>query len=133
MTKPVGDRGSITAFVAVVAAALVMVAGMVYDGGQIIAAHGQARSDASKAARAGAQVIDVEALRLSGRMLLDPTGAEAAALAYLDEVGARGTVHIDGASIAVTVRTVQSMRILPGPDRTVVATATATAHDEVTP
>ena len=51
------ERGSITAFVAVVAAALVMVAGMAYDGGQVIAAHSAARSDAERAARAGAQQI----------------------------------------------------------------------------
>ena len=49
-----GERGSITGFVAVVAFALVMVAGMAYDGGQVIHAHNAARNDAEQAARAGA-------------------------------------------------------------------------------
>ena len=38
-----GERGSVSAFVAVVAVGLVMVAGMAYDGGQIVAAQASAR------------------------------------------------------------------------------------------
>lgn len=66
------DRGSITAFVAVVATALVLVAGMAYDGGQVIAAHNAARNDAEQAARAGAQQIDLDHLRATGNPRLDP-------------------------------------------------------------
>jgi len=55
--RATGDRGSMTAFVAVAAVALVMVAGMAYDGGQVVSATAQARSDAAKAARAGAQEV----------------------------------------------------------------------------
>jgi Flp pilus assembly protein TadG len=61
--EPRDERGSITAFVAVVATALVLVAGMAYDGGQVIAAHNAARNDAERAARAGAQQIDLDHLR----------------------------------------------------------------------
>ncbi len=82
-----GERGSITAFVAVVASALVMVAGMAYDGGQIIAAQAAARSDADKAARAGAQQIDTTPPSLNGETILDPGEPEAAALAFLDPLG----------------------------------------------
>ena len=45
------DCGSITAFVAVIATALVLVAGMAYDGGQVIAAHQATRSLAARGAR----------------------------------------------------------------------------------
>lgn len=127
------DQGTVTAFVAVVAIALVMVAGMAYDGGQIIAAQGRARSDASKAARAGAQEIDVAALRSSGQRVLDPSAARASAEAYLADVGTTGTVTTDGPNITVTVTLTQPMRILPGADRTIVATETVSALDEATP
>lgn len=128
-----GERGSITAFVAVVASALVMVAGMAYDGGQIIAAQAAARSDADKAARAGAQQIDTTHLRSTGETLLDPGEAEAAALAFLDRSGASGTAVVNGARITVTVTAIQPMQILPVPDRTIVVSETATATDEAAP
>jgi hypothetical protein len=125
------DRGSVTAFVAVVAVALVMVAGMAYDGGQVLAAHASARSDAATAARAGAQEIDLVVLRQTGESMLDPAAAEAAALAYLDEAGAAGTASVEGSTVTVTVTTVQPMHILPLPDRTVVATEEASAVEVV--
>ena len=125
-----GEQGSITAFVAVVATALVMVAGMAYDGGQILAAQASVRSDAGKAARAGAQQIDTTHLRSTGETILDPGEAEAAALAFLERSGSSGTVVVNGASVTVTVTAIQPMRILPVPDRTIVVTETATAIDE---
>lgn len=131
--RATGDRGSMTAFVAIIAVALVMVAGMVYDGGQVISATTQARSDASKAARAGAQEVDLTTLRSTGETVLDPTAAEASAHAYLAEAGATGTVTVDGPNVTVTVTINQPMHILPLPDRTVVAAETATALDEATP
>lgn len=133
MRRLADERGSVTAFVAVVAIALVMVAGMAYDGGQVIAAQGQARSYAAKAARAGAQEVDITTLRSSGETVLDPAAAESSALAYLREVGATGTVAVDGADITVTVTVVQPMYILPVEDRTVVATETVTALDGIDP
>lgn len=131
--RATGDRGSITGFVAIVAVALVMVAGMAYDGGQVVAAQGRARSYAAKAARAGAQEIDLTALRSSGATVLDPVRAEASALAYLDEVDAFGTVTVDGTTVTVTVTVTQPMLMLPVPDRTVIVTQSATALDEETP
>lgn len=131
--KPPGERGSITAFVAVVASALVLVAGMAYDGGQVIAAHNAARNDAERAARAGAQQIDLDHLRATNEPRLDPAAAEAAALEYLERAGATGTATASGTSITVTVTRTQAMRILPGADRTITVSETATAVDEVQP
>lgn len=128
-----GDRGSITAFVAVIATALVLVAGMAYDGGQVIAAHNAARDDASRAARAGAQQIDLDHLRAADEVRLDPDAAEAAALAYLDRVGATGSASVSGDSLTVTVVRVQPMLILPGSDRTITVRETASAVDEEQP
>lgn len=127
------ERGSITAFVAVVATALVLVAGMAYDGGQVIAAHNAARNDAERAARAGAQQIDLDHLRATNAPGLDAAAAETAAVEYLQRAGANGTATVSGASITVTVTRVQPMLILPGADRTITVSETATAVDEAQP
>jgi Flp pilus assembly protein TadG len=121
------ERGSITAFVAIIATALVMVAGMAYDGGQVIHAHNAARNDAEQAARAGAQKIDLDHLRQTNEPRLDATEAEAAAIDYLALVGATGTAVVDGADITVTVTRTQPLRILPGADRIITVTETAAA------
>ena len=124
------EDGSITAFVAVVAVGLVMVAGMAYDGGQIVAAQATARDLAGSAARAGAQEVDLDRLRSTGDATLDPDRATAAAQAFLAQAGFTGTMRVSGSSITVTVSVRQPMRILPVPDRTVTATDTATALNE---
>ena len=127
MTRPADERGSVTPLVAVIAIALVMVAGMAYDGGQIVTAQAAARDVASAAARAGAQEVDLDVLRATGRPVLDPERALAAVDAYLAEAGARGTSRVEGATVTVTVTVRQPMHILPVPDRTVTATDSATA------
>ncbi len=127
------ERASITAFVAIVATALVLVAGMAYDGGQVIAAHNAARNDAERAARAGAQQIDLDHLRATNEPRLDPAAAEAAAVEYLERTGATGTATVSDATITVTVTRVQPMLILPGADRTIVVRETAAAVDEAQP
>lgn len=127
------ERGSITAFVAVVATALVLVAGMAYDGGQVIAAHNAARNDAERAARAGAQQIDLAHLRATNEPRLDPAAAETAAIQYLERTGATGTATVSDASVTVTVTRTQPMLILPGPDRVITVRETATAVDEAQP
>ena len=131
--NPHDERGSITAFVAVVATALVLVAGMAYDGGQVIRAHNAARTDAERAARAGAQQIDLDHLRATNEPRLDPAAAESAAVEYLERAGVRGTASVSDASVTVTVTAVQPMLILPGADRTIVVRETATAVDEAQP
>ncbi len=121
------EQGSVSAFVAVIALGLVMVAGLVYDGGQILAAQARARDLAANAARAGAQEIDLDALRTDGVPLLDPDRAANAAHTYLVRSGVDGQVVVDGTSVTVTATIHQNMRILPVPDREVRATDTATA------
>jgi len=124
------ERGSITSFVAVIAACLVLVAGMAYDGGEVVAGGARARSLADKAARAGAQAVDVDELRSTGHVVLDPEAAVAAAEDYLHRVGASGSATVDGAEVTVTVSVTVPMRILPSPDRTITAVETAAAITE---
>ena len=128
-SRATGERGSVSAFVAVIAVALVMVAGMAYDGGQIVAAQATARGLAASAARAGAQEVDLERLRGSGEATLDPERAVRAVEAFLGQAGQDGTAVVEGATVTVTVHVHQPMRILPVPDRIVTATDSATGVD----
>lgn len=127
MSVRANDRGTVSAFVAVIASALVMVAGLVYDGGQILASQARARDLASNAARAGAQEIDLDTLRADQVVVLDPDRAAAAALDYLEGSRAEGTVDVQGARVTVTVTLTQPLRILPGSDRRVTAVDSADA------
>lgn len=127
MTRRLDDRGSVSAFVAVIAIALVAVAGLVYDGGQILTAQARARDLAANAARAGAQEIDLDTLRAEQRVVLDPDRATSAAYDYLARHGATGSVEIDGSRVTVTATVHQPLHILPGADRDVAATDSADA------
>lgn len=124
------EAGSVSAFVAVVAVGLIMVTGMAYDGGQIVAAQATARDLAASAARAGAQEVDLDSLRSTGDAILDPDRATAAAQAFLAQAGFSGTARVDASSITVTVTVRQPMRILPVPVRMVTATDTASALNQ---
>jgi Flp pilus assembly protein TadG len=106
------ERGQVTAFVVTFVAALILMAGLVLDGGLVLAAKRRAANEAEAAARAGAQQVNVDIYRSSGRFVLDPARARAAALAYLAAAGDHGTVRIAGDQVAVTVHITQPMQIL---------------------
>jgi len=115
------ERGSVTAFVVIMTTALLAVAGLVYDGGQILAAHRRAFNEAEAAARAGAQAVDLDALRAGEGVRLDPAEAEQRALEYLAGLGHEGTVDVEGDVVRVTVTVEQPLAILSafglGPER----------------
>jgi hypothetical protein len=98
-----GQDGSVSILVVGLATALLMVAGLLYDGGQILAGRREAFAVADNGARAGAQALDVGALRGSGVTRLDPAAASRAANGYLARVGHTGTVTVDGDRVEVTV------------------------------
>lgn len=124
------EDGTVSAFVAVLAVALLAVAGLAYDGGQIIATTAQARDLAGAAARTGAQQAAAEDVH-AGTTGLDAAAAHAAAVSFLDAAGTTGTVEVDGPQVRVTVSITQPMRILPIADRTITVTATSTAVSDV--
>jgi Flp pilus assembly protein TadG len=119
-------------FVAVLATALLLVAGFAYDGGQLLRAFNRANDLADAAARAGAQGIDTEQFRASGSVTLDAGDAQARAQAFLAESGhpGIGSVSVSGDQVTVTVTLPYDPRILPG-TRSVSATSTATAVEGV--
>ena len=120
-------RGSITAFVAAVATALVLPSRTSSDGVPGLHAHHPAPDAADQGARAAAPGSRPTNLRQTNEPRLDPGDAETAALDYLARVGATGTALVDGADITVTVTRVQPLRVLPGADRTITVTETASA------
>jgi Flp pilus assembly protein TadG len=106
------ERGQVTAFVVTFVAALILMAGLVLDGGLVLAAKRRAANEAEAAARAGAQQVNIDSYRSSGRFVLDPARARAAAVAYLAATGDHGTVSVSGDRVTVTVQITQPMQIL---------------------
>src|SRR6056297_2237547 len=122
MRRLAEEDGTISAFVAVLAVALIAVAGLAYDGGQIIRATADARDLAGAAARAGTQQLAIDQVH-AGRAWLDPAAAHDAANAYLASVGTGGAVTVTDTDVRVTVTVTQPMRLLPLPDRQITVTA----------
>ena len=106
------ERGQVTAFVVVFVMALLLFAGLVLDGGLVLAAKRRAINEAEAAARAGAQALDVAAYRASGAIVLDPAQAQRSARQYLEATGHEGEVSVGTDEVAVTVRFSQPMQIL---------------------
>ena len=66
------NHGSVTAFVVTVTSSLMLLVGLVHDGGRLVAAHLRVSDVAAAAARAGAQqVVGIRA----GRLEVDPAAA----------------------------------------------------------
>lgn len=106
------ERGSVTVFVVVFTVALLMVGGLVIDGGYTLAAHRRAFNEAEAAARAGAQAIDMDLLRSTGVVQLDPDAARSRAEKYLASTGHEGTVEVEGDVVRVHVQFSEPMLIL---------------------
>ena len=129
------EEGQTTAFVVTFFAALILLAGLVLDGGLALDAKLRALNTAESAARAGAQAIDPGVFRRSGEVVLDPARARAAARDYLTVTGHTGSVTVAGDRVTVTVRVTQPAQILriAGIDSFHMSgTATATAQPGIT-
>lgn len=106
------ERGEVSEMVAVVFVAIVMVIGLVVDGGAKMTAASEASSIAQQAARAGAQPLDSLPAD-GGTAHLDADGAAAAAQDYLTQSGAEGSVHIvNNSTIEVTVTSTRGTTFL---------------------
>ena len=101
-----------TAFVVIFTLALLLVVGLVVDGGLTLAARVQATDEAQSAARAGAQAVDLPLYRATGQLVLDPAQADQAAQSYLAATGHQGTVKVTGNEVDVTVTISEPMQIL---------------------
>ena len=106
------EAGMVTAFVVIFTLALIVMAGLVLDGGLALSAKVQAIDDAQAAARAGAQAIDIPLYRSTGQITLDPAQATTDAERYLAQSGHTGTVTINGEQVTVAVTISQPTQIL---------------------
>lgn len=106
------EGGQVTAFVVVFAAALLLFAGLVIDGGLVLAAQRRASDEAEAAARAGAQAVDIASYRASGDFVVNPEQARRAAMAYLAQTGHDGEASVAGDRVTVVVHFRQPMQIL---------------------
>jgi hypothetical protein len=106
------EAGMVTVFVVTMTMALLLFAGLVVDGGAVLAARRQAIDVAEQAALAGAQGLRVADVRTGLDPTLDPALAAAAAHAYLDEVGRHGVVRVVGNDVEVTVSIERPMLVL---------------------
>jgi uncharacterized membrane protein len=112
MNRARDESGMVTVFVVTMTMVLLLMAGLVVDGGAVLAARRQAIDVAEQAALAGAQGIRVADVRTGLGATLDPALAAAAAQAYLDEVGREGAVSVVGNDVEVTVSIERPMLIL---------------------
>jgi Putative Flp pilus-assembly TadE/G-like len=102
----------VTAFVVVLFLALLLVAGLVIDGGLTLSARLRAMDEAQAAARAGAQTMSLTGYRQGAALSLDPIRASAAVRAYLASTGDDGAVTVAGDEVRVTVHVTQPMQLL---------------------
>ena len=132
--RRVEDRGTVTAFVASFTVALVAIGGLVVDGGYLLAERQRAFDEADAAARAGAQAIDVDALRAGGPVSLTAADAQRRVDEYLQGSGHQATVEVEGDQVTVRLAYHQPLIILNalgvGPVK-IEATGTATAVQAV--
>lgn len=105
------ERGSVTAFVVVIALAFVVAAGLVIDGGLALAGKTTALDEAQQAARTAATALAQGPLR-DGEIVVDPGPALADAQAYINATGDSGTVTLDGTLIHAHILHHQPTKIL---------------------
>ncbi len=132
--RPGEDRGSATVWAMGIVAVIALLSGAVLDGGNAMAARVQALDIAQQAARAGANQLDLAALREQGVVRLDPGLAQDAATAFLQRAGATGTVTATPVEVRVTVTRSQPTLLLKavGVD-SIGMSATATAVPQTGP
>ena len=108
------DRGSVTAYLLIMTVALVLLMGLVLDGGAALTAHGTAADTAQQAARAGADALDDTSLRTTtpAGLTANPAAARTAAAAVLAAAGVTGEVTVAGATVTVTARATRPTAIL---------------------
>jgi uncharacterized membrane protein len=124
-----GDRGMVTAFVVVFSTALLLIAGLVVDGGRMLAEHRRVDNLADSAARAGAQAISEDRVRNGDEYVLDVDAARAAACDFLSGTGypcsGGSSASAVGNTVNVTVTGSIGLLLLPGGTKTVSSEGTA--------
>lgn len=109
--------------------ALMLASGLVLDGGAALATKDRVMGEASEAARAGADALDVIAYHRAGHVVVDPLLAKKAAESFLAATGDHFTVSVSGDSVTVTVTADYRTQLLNASGLNVIHVAGhATAH-----
>ncbi|CAM3422427.1 pilus assembly protein TadG-related protein [Occultella aeris] len=96
------ERGSITPAAVMFSIVLLLIVGLVVDGGRKLNAVAQAGDVAAQAAHVAAQQLDAGTVLLGGGAIVDPAQAQAAGQAVLAAAGMTGVVLVDGDRVLVT-------------------------------
>jgi Flp pilus assembly protein TadG len=99
------DAGSVTLFVVIVALGLLVLAGLVVDGGAKVRAAQRADRVAAEAARAAGQAVDATAILRGQAIRVDAAKALAAAQAHLRAAGVEGSASVTAGGSHVVVTT----------------------------
>ncbi|MFV1989930.1 MAG: TadE/TadG family type IV pilus assembly protein [Acidimicrobiales bacterium] len=121
------DRGAVTTWFVVMTIPMLLMAGLVFDGGRVLSERRESLDVAQNAARAGAQAVDLTVVR-SGGLVVSASDAETAASNYLSANGFTGIVSVAGDTVTVTVTQEVEMKMLTSigiRSRTVSGTASA--------
>ena len=97
------DEGSVTLFFCIAVVGLMVMVGLVVDGGAKVRALQRADRLAAEAGRAGGQAIDVLAAIAGDAPTLNPQAAVIATQAYLRANGVAGAVSVTDAGRALVV------------------------------
>ncbi|AYD91003.1 pilus assembly protein [Actinomyces sp. 2119] len=99
------QRGSLSVFVVVIAAVLLLLAGLCIEGGRVLNARATLTDQAEQAARSGAQQLADGGVRQGDAVVLDTQAAGLAARSYLAGVGLSGgsEVTVGASTVSVTV------------------------------
>jgi Flp pilus assembly protein TadG len=125
------DRGSLMLLFIPLAVAVLLFAGLVADGGALLAARERAADIARQAARAGANALSATSLRTAdpNDLTLNPAAARTAADQVLQSAALTGDITITGDTVTVTAHASQPTAVLTliGVSR-LTATVTASAR-----
>jgi len=104
--RRLGERGASTIFVVGMVVVLFAVAGLAIDGGRVLNGKDRAYDVAEQAARAGANQLDIGAVRAAGggRVLIDESAARNAAAAFVGSVPGYSVESISTSPTQVTVQ-----------------------------
>jgi hypothetical protein len=124
-----GESGVFSAFLAVLAVAMLLLVGLVVDVGRAIAVQRLAADEAEQAARTGAGQISVNSLR-QGQVSINSQSAITAAERYTVQSGQPGIATVNDGTVSVRVVVVLPTTILDIADiKSMTVSATASASD----
>lgn len=120
------DGGQATAFLVIMATALLLVVALVAEVGSALAERNRTLHLAQEAARAGAQQVDLALYRDTGQVSLQAESAAEAAESYLTQAGVQGNATVDADVVTVTAQSTYHFQLLPVGQRPTSGTASAT-------